>query len=210
VKEFVVEHVHGVLVGVALVEDSLDELAPEDAVRARELKAARRQSFVAGRIALGRALAHVGAPRSPILADDRGAPILPEGFVGSISHKGSVAVALAAARAGEHLGVDVEVVKPLREGLAEHILTARELPEIDPALTIAAFSIKEAIYKAIDPIVRRYVGFHEVELELERLTEDFVGVAVRPLLPESLPPIEATVAEREGHIVATARLRTTR
>ena len=30
-----------------------------------------------------------------------------------------------------------------------------------------AFAIKEAIYKAVDPVVRRYVGFTEVELDLE-------------------------------------------
>lgn len=207
-REFLIEHRHGVIAGIEVhdVDDALDRLAPEDAIRARELKAARRQSFVAGRVALGRALAEVGAPATPIGANDRGAPVLPTGFAGSISHKGAVAVALAAPRSGEHLGVDVEVVRSLREGMAGHILTARERGSIAPSLTIAAFSIKEAIYKAIDPLVRRYVGFHEVELELSYVTTEFSVVPIRLLLPERLPPVEATVAEREGHILATARL----
>ena len=39
-----------------------------------------------------------------------------------------------------------------------------------------AFSVKEAIYKAIHPFCARYVGFQEVELDLRSLREGAVGV----------------------------------
>ena len=114
----------------------------------------------------------IGALGEPIaiLPDDRGAPTLPPGWVGSISHKRGLAVALAApARAGERIGVDVEVRRPPRLDLAPRILTEAEraaIADLEPharGLAVALrFSLKEAIYKSIDPFLRRYVGFREV------------------------------------------------
>ena len=134
-----------------------------------------------------------------ILSDDRGAPILPPGWVGSISHKGVRAAALVAPAGGGHIGVDLEVAAPPRQDIARRVLTPREqaaLPDRGRAVTLR-FSIKEAIYKAIDPYVRRYVGFTEVEL-------DFTGddVTVTTALPFA---IEATWREHAGHWLATAR-----
>ena len=54
---------------------------------------ARRRELVAGRTALRTAL----GMSVPILPDDRGAPQLPAGWVGSISHKRAIAVAFRAA-----------------------------------------------------------------------------------------------------------------
>jgi len=79
------------------------------------------------------------------------------------------------------------------------VLTARELAALTGGgrgVTLR-FAIKEAIYKAIDPYVRRYVGFTEVELELAG-----DAVAVTTALPFA---IEATWREHAGHWLATAR-----
>ncbi len=74
---------------------------------------------------------------------------------------------VAHARDGS-LGVDVEEYAPARLGIASHVLTECEEREIaqmpDDRKWISLlirFSIKESIYKAVDPFVRRYVGFHE-------------------------------------------------
>ena len=65
------------------------------------------------------------------------------------------------------------------------------------------FAIKEAIYKAVDPHVRRYVGFTEVELEL-----DGDGDGGRCGVAHALPlAIEAAWREHAGHWLATARAR---
>jgi 4'-phosphopantetheinyl transferase EntD len=67
------------------------------------------------------------------------------------------------------VGVDVEVDRAARPGIAKFVLTPRERealpssPEGDRLVTLV-FSIKESIYKALDPYVARYVGFHEVEV----------------------------------------------
>ena len=209
----VVQHPHGVLVGIAIDETvALDALHPEEAALAREYSGVRLKTFVAGRIALRHALAEVGAPNVPVIGDERGAPILPRGFVGSISHKGDRAIALAAPGEGDR-GVDLEVVRPLREGLFEKILTDEELARIgdDPSFTtLVSFSVKESIYKAIAPGLRRYVGFHEAVLvlpDLEVIRAGFARVEVRMQLEggEELE-VEATVREREGEIISTARL----
>lgn len=141
----------------------------------------RVRTFAAGRIALRAALADpdVGVRiEGPILKDARGAPLLPPGVVASVSHKDELAIALAALKSDEgtmHVGVDVELldedlVHARRIDVSRHVLTARELDEVahlDAAArrreTLTRFSLKEALYKALDPFVQRYVGFLEVE-----------------------------------------------
>jgi enterobactin synthetase component D len=194
---------HGACVIVELddLEAALAALSPVEQHRAGELGPARRREFVAGRTALHSALGALGAlgADAPSLSDDRGAPVLPPGWVGSISHKGALGAALVAPAGAGHIGVDLELAAASRVDIARRILTPREqaaLPDHGSAVTLR-FAIKEAIYKAVDPYVRRYVGFTEVELEL---TED--AAAVTSALPLA---IEATWREYAGHWLATAR-----
>ena len=137
----------------------------------------------------------------PILSDDRGAPILPVGWRGSVSHKGSIAAALVAPAGAGHIGIDLERAVSPRGDIGRRILTPREqaaLPDRGPAVTLR-FAIKEAIYKALDPHLRRYIGFTEVELDIN---DDAV------LVTTDLPfAIEATWREHAGHWLVTARTR---
>jgi 4'-phosphopantetheinyl transferase EntD len=147
----------------------------------------------------------LGEREAAILADDRGAPVLPGGWVGSISHKGGLAAAIVAPAGEGWVGVDLERAAPPRLDISRRILTPREQAclagaweERGRAMT-PRFAIKEAIYKAIDPHLRRYVGFTEVELELDG--EACAVVHALPLV------IEAGWREHAGHWVATARAR---
>jgi phosphopantetheine--protein transferase-like protein len=78
----------------------------------------------------------------------------------------------------QHVGLDLER-RPTgnelaRPSIARKILTAREFATLDQCRdelaarehTLVHFAIKEAVYKAIDPFVERYVRFTEVELAL--------------------------------------------
>jgi 4'-phosphopantetheinyl transferase EntD len=140
-----------------------------------------------------------------VLADDRGAPVLPGGWIGSVSHKAGRAAALvsrASPISGARIGVDLEHAAPPRTDIAKRILPPKERADIEthPARgreTTLRFSIKEAIYKAVDPFVRRYVGFTEVELDVKE------GIAhVTSELPFA---IETTWQELDGFWLATAR-----
>jgi phosphopantetheine--protein transferase-like protein len=166
---------HGRCVGVAIPaaidEASLQALLPEECAFAASLGEARRPTWVAGRIALRAALGDIGIEAGPILATDRGAPLLPTLAVGSISHKRTLAVALAAP-AGAPVGIDLELIAPLRVDIARRVLTPEELaslaalaPDMREREVLLRLSCKEAIYKALDPFVRRYVAFAEVAVD---------------------------------------------
>ena len=166
---------------------------PGEVEHVARLAEPRRREFLAGRAVLRAALGHDVA----ILADDRGAPVLPAGFVGSISHKADVAAAIVAAAGddGARVGIDLERAAEPRQPIERRILTAREQAVVHGRDITLAFAIKEAIYKAIDPFVRRYVGFTEVELDL-------ASRAVATALPFA---IEIWWCEHAGHWLATAR-----
>jgi 4'-phosphopantetheinyl transferase EntD len=115
------------------------------------------------------ALARVGLTQVEVPRDDRGAPVLPAGIAGSITHKEGLAAALAARESRARIGVDVELDAPRLLDIASRVLTPSELAEIAhldaterAREVLLRFSAKEAIYKGLDPFVRRYVGFHEV------------------------------------------------
>jgi 4'-phosphopantetheinyl transferase EntD len=202
---------HGACVIVELDDAAADAalaaLAPDEQRLAGELGPVRRRELVAGRTALHLALG--AGDRVAILSDDRGAPILPPGWTGSVSHKAAhdaiLAAALVAPAAAGHVGIDLELAAAPRTDIARRVLTPREqaqLPDRGRAVTLR-FAIKEAIYKAIDRHLRRYVGFTEVELDFD-LDPGLGGgeVAVTTALPFA---IEATWREHAGHWLATAR-----
>jgi 4'-phosphopantetheinyl transferase EntD len=161
----------GVVIPEALPAAALAALPSEERAAAERMSEARRPSFVAGRLALRAALADLGLPQAPIAIGDRGAPLLPAGAVGSISHKRTLAVGLAAPAAGQHIGVDVEEDAPLRVDVSRRVLTADEeavlagaAPEARARAVLMHLSAKESIYKALDPFVHRHVSFKEAAL----------------------------------------------
>ena len=195
---------HGTVALVDLPDASVDAalaaLAPAEQSLAASLSPVRRRELIAGRSAL-RALLSSDHAAHPILPDDRGAPVLPAGWVGSVSHKGTSAAAIVAPASDPraHVGVDLELAAPSKQDIARWILTKREqetLTDRGRGATLR-FSIKEAIYKAVDPFVRRYVAFTEVEIDVAD------GVAhVSSELPLA---IETTWREHSGFWLATAR-----
>lgn len=158
-------------------------------------KAARVNIFMGGRIALRRAIyaaaeatstvAHgpsfsLNGPISlgPILTNKLGAPSIPEGIRGSISHKEHFAVAAAlisdeSAGGNGYIGVDIEKCSnKASEKLKQRLFSADEQLSIDglggtvttEEEVMLLFSFKEAIYKALSPYLARYVEFTEAEV----------------------------------------------
>jgi 4'-phosphopantetheinyl transferase EntD len=172
----------GMCVGVSLPQDDAfvlpSALHPDEAAFVHSSAAARRATFIGGRVALRTALAALdaggAASARAILSTPRGAPALPSGFVGSVSHKRELAVAIVARAEPTPrttIGIDVEVPRRPRVDIAPRVLTPAEraaLAAIDRAARDAEllflFAAKEAIYKALDPWVQRLVSFQEVEI----------------------------------------------
>jgi 4'-phosphopantetheinyl transferase EntD len=193
----------------ALIEAG--HLHSDEGALALSIPEGRRGTFVAGRLALRQAMRDGGSAAADALANaaflrtDRGAPHLPDVVTGSVSHKRTLALAVVAPRhqrvpAGgllQHVGVDLErrpTVNDLhRQSIASRILTPQEMAWVHARATdplhereavLIHFAVKEAIYKAIDPFVHRYVRFTEVELELPFETGDRGEAPVQLLLPE--------------------------
>lgn len=195
---------HGVLAAYHLVDspdpvpaDVLERLPIEEQAFAATLRGYRQGQFVAGRMALRSACEQLGLNPPALIPDDRGAPRLPPGWTGSISHKGDLAVGMVARAGRGRVGVDLEDYGPPRLSIARRILTAAELALVESLpeerrwfAILIRFSVKEAIYKALDPYVRRYVAFDEAEVDVD---------------PDGRAAVRLTLARGEGPFVAEAR-----
>jgi 4'-phosphopantetheinyl transferase EntD len=209
---------HGLCVGVRMPAADEDvrslaraRLRPEEVAHAGGLTAILRRSWVGGRVALREALGRLGLEAPPVLSDDRGAPALPSGIAASITHKEGLAAALAARDGAARVGVDLELDVPRTQDIARRVLTAGELAGLAslPAAerdreVLLRFSAKEAIYKAIDPFVRRFVGFQEVAVE----PRPDGGATVLATLRDGEGPfaIDVTWRRFDGVVLTTARV----
>lgn len=147
----------------------VEALHPMEAEHASLLDADRRREWIAGRLCLAEAVACLSGVRIPMLATPSGAPALPKGLVGSISHKGPFAVALVTT-GSRGVGVDVECAERTDRGLARRVLTPEEeasVLDVDDSridLVVAAhFSAKEAVYKALRPSEQATTDFQHID-----------------------------------------------
>jgi 4'-phosphopantetheinyl transferase EntD len=147
----------------SLVGNELDLFDNMSAVR-------RQRTFSSGRHCVRLAQRFLGLGEHAILAENR-APVWPDG-VGSISHTDEYAVATLG-RGSTSVGVDIEEVGRVHEDMWRVVFTEAERSTLDPELAAVAFSAKEAGYKAIYPIGRKFIGFHEAEININKNTQTF-------------------------------------
>lgn len=168
----------GLLTGVHLPREKapvpdrvLQRLHDDESKHARDLAGFRQIDWVGGRLALRSAMRGIGRGREAVLADEHGAPTAPADVSASISHKRGLAVAIAARARHGRIGIDLEDLSPPRPGIADRVLRPEELeavaslpPENQWTEVVLRFSFKEAIYKALNPELRRYIGFYEAQV----------------------------------------------
>lgn len=138
--------------------------------------ARRHRHFLAGRWCAQQALAHVGHhDHCELVADAHGLPQWPNTWLGSISHtEGQAVAAVAPAECFIALGVDVErLLKPDRAARLQPRIADGEELELLPDLELARsvtliFSAKEALYKALYPHTRQFMGFDAARLYQRR------------------------------------------
>lgn len=173
----------GIRLEVAGVADHMADLFPEEREAVAYAVASRQHEYSSARH-----LAHtllqelVGDPGPLRSAADR-SPQWPQGVIGSLSHSRVWCAVCVARKEGGLLGigVDVEDLRPLAPSLFAEILTPRELQELPQgpaertAQALATFSLKESVYKCLQPIGNTGLGFHAMEL-------DFSSDATRPRL----------------------------
>jgi 4'-phosphopantetheinyl transferase EntD len=191
---------HGFCIGVLLPADAapagtsavragagvLGSSAPDVTPHPLELREAtemgsdaRFASFCGGRAALHAAMRACGIDGAgPIPRHASGAPVLPAGMLGSISHtRGLAASIVRPATPGvlEAVGLDVELVsRACSPRLAARVLTARERSQTaveaasgspEQAGVLLRFSLKEALYKALHQVdAHTGVAFRDLSL----------------------------------------------
>ena len=170
----------------------------------------RRREFSAGRKLAQILLAELGAVPCPLLPDSDRCPVWPRGFRGSISLCAELcAVVVSADEKVRSVGLDIEPSAPLDARLVERICRPGELAGLEPDQTgeraKLLFSIKEAVYKCQFPISRIFLGFHDVEVQLE---EGRFHAVIHQERASALagPEISGRFALRAGHVFSAARL----
>lgn len=153
-------------------------LARSDIRRSKAFTNARAaEHFCLGRVAARKALARLLPDVQPVTAwelqrNKDGSVEWPSGAVGSISHSKGAAIA-AVARLPQYraLGLDLEFHRIVhartmaRVCLANEEIKLADVSSDENKRFFHIFSAKEAIFKALAPLVKRNFGFRAVQLE---------------------------------------------
>lgn len=164
-------------------------LLPEEAPAVVKAVKKRRREFTAGRLAARAALQALGVPPVALPQEEDRTPRWPADVVGSITHTmGRCAAAVAKKGPLIGVGFDIEQALPLKPGMLRHIATPDEQEQLArlPAGVDwgkVTFSAKEAFYKCYYPLARTFLGFHDVELEIDPEAGTFVGAIINPDKP---------------------------
>ena len=135
----------------------------------------RRREFYTARRLAREALMRAGAAAGPIPQGPSGEPCWPDGFIGSLTHcDGFVGAIVASVEVSRGLGIDAEPNEPLPPGALRMIAHRSEvaavmsLREEHPKVFFdrLLFCIKEASYKIWFPLERAWLGFEDVEVEI--------------------------------------------
>ena len=128
-----------------------------------------------------------------------GIPVFPNHIVGSISHTKEYVIALLGLKTDFlSIGCDIETIVPLNRAnkLKHKILTETDLKILNQAqsdksfneIFSAVFSAKEAIYKCVFPLYKKFFGFHDFHLtniNTEQLTFTTTNESVQKYLHQS-------------------------
>lgn len=153
---------------LAFEDFALSGIEPPASVQRSVAK--RQAEFLAGRVCARAALLALdGVAVVPDIGEDR-APVWPGHACGSITHGSGWAAAVVARKAQwRGLGLDVETVMNATRAqrLAGEILTPTELGRMTEDVGLAVtltFSLKEALFKALYPLVGQRFYFEHAEI----------------------------------------------
>lgn len=192
------------------------ELFPEELDYLKRAVAKRRFEFGTARVCARQALAALGLPPTPLLPGPDRAPRWPEGIVGSMAHTDNLCVVVVApASEVGALGIDVEKVRALEPRLARDLVTPREAAFLErqpksryDELLILHFSAKEAYYKCQYARTGEFLGFHDVELDVDLDQRRFDARILSPVrrLPREVMHLEGRFEIVDGRVLCGIEL----
>lgn len=162
-------------------------------------------------------LGSVSSSGLSILKDHYGRPQVPTGFIGSISHKGNLGVALVSSSSDGSLpptrgiGVDIEQTFTRRKDIAKRVLTEREIKNLGNMKGVTRdeevllrFSLKECVYKAMHPLICQWVGFQEAEITPKDDGTSTIELNLKSGAQERFQHVEAHWQRIEGEFFLTS------
>jgi 4'-phosphopantetheinyl transferase EntD len=174
--------------GIAIDHRLISE-GDEEALLAEEISAFAssttkvRRASGAARIVARQLMSQFGIEPQAIYKSTTGAPVWPRGFAGSLAHDDRVAIAALTLKARfQSIGIDIEPAEPIDPSLLDIIAMPDERAEAlaEPCRGRLLFAIKEAVYKAINPLEGRFLDHHDVEVNLlDRVARVREGRVVR-------------------------------
>jgi enterobactin synthetase component D len=135
----------------------------------------RQAEFIAGRICARSILDAYGQGKHVVAVGTHREPLWPAGFLGSITHSGLYAAAIACPAQGiAGIGIDIETIikGEARQAMMDMVVNAEEAEYLrrmagtvsfDSLLTLV-FSAKESFFKAAFPQVKAYFDFDAVKV----------------------------------------------
>lgn len=160
--------VPGILIGHRVISGGDEHTLRQEETPVSPLLKARRESGAA-RIVARELIARAGYRACTVPRAESGAPLWPDGLVGSLAHDSCIAVAAVAARRQfATLGIDIEPAEPLPDEIVEFIATPAEQASLASYLYGGRllFVAKEAVYKAIATLNGMRLDHRDIEIDL--------------------------------------------
>ena len=156
--------INGQVIGKSII------VLEEEVELTKEMIPSRCKEFLSGRTCARLCLETLGFYKYPLLMHlNNRAPRWPEPCVGSITHSNRYCIAAAALKKKYlGLGIDIEQSKAVTPDILPYIATKNEMTKLQLESwdwQTVVFSIKEAIYKCVNPITGVYFDFLDVEIE---------------------------------------------
>lgn len=185
------------------------QLDPQEQSLVSQAVDSRKAEFGDARWCAHQALHELGGPASElILRGERGMPLWPEGFVGSMTHtEGMRAAVVAPSHEIRSMGLDAEPAEPLPENVLTMIARAGEIAQLDKLRKVGVscsdrllFCAKEATYKAWFPMTHRWLDFDQAEIDLR---EDGTLISYILARPTPVPFINGKWTIRDGYVIVS-------
>lgn len=154
------------------VTDRVHELFDEELSVIQTAAPLRRNTFSSGRSCARAVMLEAGLPTNALPRREDGSVQWPKGLLGSLSHTDEWAVAAVAVSAmceAKSMGIDLERIRPLEDGVIKLIATPAEREELAASSSpvwhsIALFSVKESLYKCLARDFGQFIEFQDVQI----------------------------------------------
>ena len=170
----------GLVAACGRVADHASSLLPAETVGLDRMADVRRAEYSSGRRVAREALRLLGIESFAVTPRGR-VPVWPPGVVGSITHSRALALAMVGrSRAVAGIGVDLEREHRVNARVAARVLVPEERGSlVEEDWRTMLFAAKEAVYKAVNPLVGEYLEFGDVVVSA-REDRTFAAVTTRP------------------------------